>query len=57
LPFIAGGLALSAVSYFPLYNWMEAAAHAGSYVQIVIAVLLQLNLHRNGLRTDRRFPH
>lgn len=39
-----GGLALSALSFFPLYWWMRAAAETGGYVQIVLAVLVQLVL-------------
>jgi MFS family permease len=42
LVFIAGGLALSALTYLPVYAWMRAAAEAGSNVQIVLAVLVQL---------------
>jgi MFS family permease len=42
MPFIAGGLGLSALTYLPLYAWMLAAAETGGYAQIVIAVLLQI---------------
>jgi MFS family permease len=44
LVFITWGLALSALSFFPLYSWMRAAAETGGYVQIVLAVLVQLVL-------------
>ena len=42
LPFISGGLALSALSFYPLFSWMRVAAETNGYVQIVLAVLVQL---------------
>lgn len=39
---IVPGLALSAVSFLPLYAWMRAAASTGSWAQVVLAVTLQI---------------
>ncbi|NEB03356.1 MFS transporter [Streptomyces sp. SID13726] len=36
------GLALSAVSFLPLYAWMREAVSTGSWAQVVIAVTLQI---------------
>ena len=42
LVFISAGLALSALTYLPIYAWLRVAAETGSHVQIVLAVLVQL---------------
>lgn len=39
---IVAGLALSAVSFLPLYAWIREAAADRSWAQVVVAVTLQI---------------
>lgn len=41
-PFIVTGLVLSGLSYIPLFAWIQSAAAAQSYVQVVVAILIQI---------------
>ncbi|MEO5314688.1 MFS transporter [Pseudarthrobacter sp. CC12] len=41
-PFILAGLALSAIGFFPLFSWIQAAAPSRDYVQIVASVTIQV---------------
>jgi len=41
-PLILGGLALSALGYVPLFAWIQSAAQARDYVQIVAAITIQI---------------
>jgi len=40
--FIVGGLALSALGYVPLFNWIQTAVQSGNHVQIVSAITIQI---------------